>query len=428
MTKLKARAKASWVSLDIGNSAFATTVLAAVFPAYLPSILPKEGLFFDLGFLQWQSSAISIWGYTVSFSLFVTLIISLVLGAWADQKAKRKFLLIFFTCLGCFACICLGFVSYWPATLACFVVGNIGFAAANVFNNSLLSCVATEEEYDSLSLKAYAWGYIGGGLLLALNLLFILKFDWFGFESKTQGVRLSFMSAGIWWFLFSLPAFFYIHEPKLVRAEELSKFNRFKTLWLLVKSLPKTPIILFFILGYAFFNDGIQTVISMAAIFGKEVLQLQEQSIIGTLLLIQIVGWPLTLLAIFASKKLGAKKALSVSLSIWIGIVIYAFFMTRELDFWVLGLMVASVLGASQALARSIYIRLIPVGRHAEYFSLYAFSGKFSSIFGPLIFALIRDVTGSARYAILSLVSFFIIGLLFLQGVSIDPQKTKPLN
>lgn len=310
------------------------------------------------------------------------------------------------------------------------MIANIGFAASNIFYNSLLDSVAEESEWDTLSLKAFAWGYIGGGLLLALNLIMIEKFAWFGLDSKAAGSRLSFFSVGIWWLIFSIPAFFSIHE--LQRPGRQSFYSGlttyFRQLSQTVKDLPKIPGLLIFIFSFALFNDGIQTVISMSSIYGKEVLNLNESVLIGTLLMIQFLGWPFTLFMIGLTRFFGSKRLLSYSLMLWVGIVAYAYFMKNATDFLLLGALVALVLGTSQALARSIYARLIPTGRQAEYFSLYALSGKMSSMLGPLVFGLIQDITNNARLSILSLGVFFILGLILLQWVSIDRRAAAPLQ
>lgn len=355
--------------------------------------------------------------------------VALLLGSWADEVGQRKNCLIGFSILGALATIGLGVVHTWQWSLLLFALANIGFSAGNVFCNSLLPVIAKENEWDSLSLKAYAWGYISGGVVLALNLAFIMKPDWFFLGSKSEGIHLSFISVGIWWLCFILPSFWFIHEKtiQVKNAGNLVK-RRLQSLWSLVSLLPKQIPLLIFIVAYAFFNDGIQTVISMASIFGKEVLQIGEPTIISTYLITQFVGWPLSLGMIYLASKFGNKRILSFSLLFWIGIVTYAYFMKSALDFLILGGLVACVLGASQSLARSLYARLIPSGRNAEYYSIYALSGKFSALMGPLFFALIRDITGNTRLAILSMGLFFLIGVTLLQFVSIDPLKSKAVD
>jgi len=419
----KKQIQSSWIFVDVGNSAFSTTVLAAVFPQYLPSLLPAEGITIDLGFLAWKTSAISIWGYAVSLSIGLTLVLSLLIGQWADYKGHRKRMLGIFTAFGAIATILLGFTGDWFWALGFFVVANIGFSGSNVFYNALLAEVAPDSEWDDLSLKAYAWGYISGGLVLTLNLMMIMKHDWFGLSSAAAGTRASFVIVGLWWMLWTLPSLWRITESANLQSKVRLGLSSLKSIWISLRSMIYYPMALIFLISFALYNDGISTTISMAAIIGKEALQLRSETVIGTLLLIQFLGWPLTGLMIGIAKWTGAKKLLSLSLIIWLGIIIYASIMETAFDFWILGAAVAVVLGVSQALSRSIFTRLIPEGRQSEYFSLYALSGKFCSILGPLVFGLVRDMTGNVRWSILSLAAFFALGLVLLQFVSIDPTR-----
>lgn len=421
-------AKKSWVMVDVGNSAFATTILAAVFPIYFPNLLPKHGLAFHFFGWEWTSNPISIWAYSVSGSIFIALLISPIIGAWADEKGKRKKLLGIFTVIGSIASVGLGIFTTWQVVLPCFAIAYICFSSSNVFYNSLLPAVAEEKDWHKLSLAGYAWGYFGGGVLLAINLLMITKYEWFGLESKVLGTRLSFMSVGLWWIVFTVPALIHIEErAREVLPTDLAQkaMDRLKQLWTTAKDLPKYPSLFLFICAFAFFNDGIQTVISMSSIYGKEVVQLNEGTLIGTLLMIQFLGLPFTLLMNNMANKFGSKKTLMTSLLFWMVIVCFAFFMTQARDFWILGVMVAIVLGVSQALPRSLFAELIPEGRHAEFYAVYAFSGKLTSIMGPLVFGIIQDLSGSSRLAILSLGAFFIIGILLLSFVKF-PQKAPP--
>ncbi|PIR23721.1 MAG: MFS transporter [Deltaproteobacteria bacterium CG11_big_fil_rev_8_21_14_0_20_45_16] len=424
----KRQIQSSWIFVDVGNSAFATTVLAAVFPQYLPSLLPPQGITIDLGFLSWKTSAISIWGYAVSLSIGLTLVLSLLIGQWADYRGYRKRMLGIFTAFGAMATILLGFTGDWLWALGFFVIANIGFSGSNVFYNALLAEVAPDSEWDNLSLKAVAWGYISGGLILALNLIMIMKHDWFGLSSAASGTRASFVVVGIWWMLWTFPSLVRIKESANLRSKVRLGLSSLKSIWISLRSMVYYPMALIFLISFALYNDGISTTISMAAIIGKEALQLGSETVIGTLLLIQFLGWPLTGLMIGITKWTGAKKLLSLSLMIWLGIIFYASMMETALDFWVLGAAVAVVLGVSQALSRSIFTRLIPEGRQSEYFSLYALSGKFCSILGPLVFGLVRDMTGDVRWSILSLAAFFALGLILLQFVSIDPTRPRSVD
>lgn len=420
------RDQIGWICIDVGNSAFATTILAAMFPVYFPSLLPKEGISFSLGPWSWTSTALSIWGYTVSLSVLLAFLMAPILGAWADRGGHKKLLLGVSALMGSSACIALGACTPWPNawqwSLFFFVLGNIGFSGNNVFYNSLMTSVSNESEWDKMSLRGFAWGYIGGGFVLAANLLLVLKYEWFGLSSRIDGLRLSFISVGIWWLLFTLPPLLWIKEKTELHPQTL--FRPFLSFWNTLKSLPKTPALLLFMLSFALYNDGISTVISMSSIFGKEVLQLTEGTLIGTLLLIQFLGLPFTLGMNRLAEKWGGKQVLMGSLIFWLVIIFYAYRMTTGFDFWILGVLVSIVLGVSQALSRSLFARLIPTGKQGEYFSFFALSGKATSVLGPTLFAVVRDKTGDARLSVLTLGVLFVLGLGVLSFVSIDPKKS----
>ncbi len=408
--------------VDVGNSAFATTILAALFPIYLPSLLPPQGVVLSFLGWSWTTSAISIWGYTVSLSLLLTFFMAPILGAWADERGLRKKLLGVFTILGAVATSSLAFFDTWQAALSLFVIANIGFSASNIFYNSLLPVVAEEKEWDSLSLKGFAWGYIGGGILLAINLGLIMKHEFLGLESRKSGLAISFFSVGVWWLCFTLPALFQIHERAArKRSDPFTGIHRqFHLFWKTLKDVVHSRTLLLFMISFALYNDGISTVISMASIFGKEVLRLPEETLIGTLLLIQFLGLPFTLLMTRVSKIFGAKQTLLYALALWVGIIAYGYSMQTSADFFWMGVFVAIVLGVSQALPRSIFASLIPAGRQAEYFSFFALSGKMTSIIGPTLFALVKDASGDARLSILTLGILFVLGMILLSFVSID--------
>lgn len=417
------RQKRAWVLVDVGNSAFACTVLAAVFPVYLPSLLPSEGIQFTWGSMAWKSTALSLWAYTVSFSVFITFLLSPLLGTWADRGGFRKRLFMAFTILGILGTTFLAFTKTWYLALLSFVIANIGFSASNVFYNSMLADLApTEDEKHELSLRGFAWGYIGGGILLAINLAMIMKFEVFGLSSKAQALELTFLSVSLWWLLFSLPAFFFIEESK---QNSESSTPALLQIYYTLKESFKQPSLILFLASYMLFNEGIQTVISMSALFGKEALSLQESTLIGTLLVVQILGLPFTLGMNAVSRKLGAKKTLSYALLFWIFIISYAHWMQTARDFWILGILVAVVLGVSQALPRSIFAGMTPPNKQAEYFSLLALTGKMTSVMGPFVFGLTKDLTNDARISILSLGAFFVAGLFLFLFVSIEP-KEKP--
>jgi len=414
----------SWILIDVGNSAFATTILAALFPVYLPSLLPSDGVTLSVFNWSWTTSASSLWGYTVSTSLLITLVISLLLGGWADRSGHRKLLLAVFTTLGVISTCGLGLFESWKLALGSFVLANVGFSGSNIFYNSLIDSVGEPEDYHSLSLKAFAWGYIGGGILLAINLLLIMQFEWFGFESRSSAVRLSFLSVSLWWSVFTIPALIWIKEKSPSIKSRFHLSEEFRSLGRMARHVFASTNLLLFMIAFALFNDGIQTVIAMSSIYGKESLQLSESALIGTLLIVQFLGLPFTLLMTRLAQSFGAKKILMGTLFGWLGIIVFAMTMKTNTDFLILGVLVSVVLGASQALPRSIFASFIPPHQMAEYFSFFALSGKMTSILGPTIFAAVKDITGNPRMSILALGILFLLGTTLLGFVSVDQRSS----
>jgi len=411
------KAERAWIYIDVGNSAFATTVLATLFPIFFTNLIPEGGVELIPG-SGVHSLAISIWGYAVSISALGTLFVSLLVGSWADRYGLRRACYLVLSLMGAAATLSLCFLESWQSLIVAFMIANVGFAGGIVFSNSLLKFVTTEGKWDSLSLKAYAWGYIAGGLMLAFNLAFIMKPSWFGLADAAAGTRLSFLLVGIWWLIWSLPAYFRIVENKeSASVHKFSLFGQIKSLTKTIRELPARPVLLWFILSYFFSNEGIQTVIAMATPFAKETLQLDQTHIIGTFLIIQILGFPLTLLMTKFATRWGPIRILKAAFVFWIVIIAFAFSMTTSVHFLILGLLVAVVLGVSQAIPRSLYARLIPAGKEAEYYSLYGLSGRSNPVLGPLIFGLIADISSDSRIAILSLGIFFVLGLVPLHFV-----------
>lgn len=412
------RQQRSWLFVDVGNSAFATTILAAVLPVYFPSLLPRDGLHFSVGDYETTISSLSLWSYTVSLSVFVVLLLSPILGAWSDRSGNRKLFFGLFSILGILGTFGLGLSNDWRSVLISFAIGNIGFAGSNVFYNALLASVADEADWDSLSLKGFAWGYLGGGILLALHLIIIHFYESIGFETKSAAVKFCFFTVSIWWLLFILPALLYLKEKVSVGLKN-ENYSWITSILTTLKKLPKQPNLFLFLGCFILAYEGIQTVIAMASIYGKDALQLSDSTLIGTLLMIQILGFPFTLLMTKASEKFSPKKIFQTVLIAWIGIVGFAVFIETSTSFWIMGFFVSIILGVSQALPRSIFQSLIPKGQEAEYFSLFALTGKMTSVLGPLIFGLVRQWTGSPQLSLLSLMIFFIASLILLYPVEL---------
>jgi UMF1 family MFS transporter len=417
------RAATAWCLYDWANSAFATVVLAAVLPVYFAAIAPPGGipLFGRL------IPATAFWSYTVAASMLLVAVVAPALGNLADRRGAKKPLLIVCAILGALATALLALVGQGGYLLAAalFLVANIGFAVGNIFYNAFLPALASGPEADRLSSRAYAWGYLGGGIALALVFLLIEGHAALGLD-KGSATRLGFLLTGAWWLCFALPAFFWLREgpvrPDIHRLQRPADYLR------LARELAGYPDLLRFLLAFLLYNDGIQTIIAIAAIFASVELGLSTGTILGCYLMIQFLAMPATLLTARLATRFGAKATVMGTLVVFALITVYAATMRSAAEFWVLGLLVALVLGGSQALSRSLYTGLVPQQRSAEFFSFFAISSKFASVFGPLLFAVLIDLTGSNRFAILALAIFFIAGIWLLAGVDVERGRGRVLE
>ncbi len=399
----------SWCMYDWANSAFATTIMAAVLPFFYSSVA---------GANLSKTTASSYWGYTNTVAMLIVAFSAPVLGALADHWGMKKKFLAGFAILGIISTAFLVSVSRGDWLLASFlyILGMLGFSGGNNFYDSLLPHVAGDGEIDRISSYGYATGYLGGGLLLILNLAMILKPSIFGIPDAEWGARYSFLTVALWWALFSIPILKNVPEPPVVPiAGESAHPMRasFQRLSLTFHNLRQYREAFKFLVAFWLYNDGIGTIISMAVIFGAEI-NIAQEHLIGAILAVQFVGIPFSLLFGNLAGKIGTKRAIFLGLGIYTGISIGGYFIQNALHFWILAILVGFVQGGTQALSRSLFGTLIPKSRSAEFFSFYDVSSKFAGIIGPSVFGFVGQMTGSSRLSIVALVVFFIGGGLIL--------------
>ncbi len=405
----------SWCMYDWANSAFATTVMAAILPVYYSKVA---------GATLEGNTATVYWGYTTAIALLITAFIAPIMGAIADfSRAKKKFLMIFAS-IGILFTTLLYLVTTgdWFMASLFFVFGNVGFATSEVFYNSLLPEVAKADDINKVSTRGYALGYLGGGILLAINVVMLNVID-----DKQFASRLCFVTVGIWWAVFTIPLIRNIEEP----SRKYSKSNKFNPLYQGFRRLRKTfgelkryRQLLIFLAAFWIYNDGIGTIIKMATIYGAEI-GIGTNDLIGALLLTQFVGIPFAILFGRLAGIIGAKRSIYLGLFIYTLICIGAYFMTKAVHFWILAFCVALVQGGTQALSRSLFASMLPRAKTAEFFGFYGMSSKFAGIFGPLIFAMVGQLTGTSRLSIISLVIFFVVGALLLSRVDVEEGMRK---
>jgi MFS transporter, UMF1 family len=413
-----------WCMYDWANSAFATVILASVLPVYLASLVPAEGARLSFLGLQRTMPASALWGYAVSLSMLLVAVSAPWLGAVGDRRGIRRQLLIVFALSGAAATCLLALAGPGQYLLAAglFVIANVGFAAGNIFYNAFLPALAQGTDLDRLSARGFALGYVGGGLMLLIAFLLIQNHAFFGFADQGSATRAAFLLTGLWWLVFALPTFRYVREEVFVHtpAPLLRGLRGYLQIFAQIR---RHPDLLLFLFAFLFYNDGIQTVIAVSAIFAREELRLSQTTILSVFLMIQFVAMPGSLLYGRAAERWGAKRSILCGLVLFVAVTVYAYTMREGWEFWVLGFVVALIFGGLQAISRSLYAALIPPGKSAEFFAFYAISGKFASIFGPLVFAVIASITGSTRLSILALAGFFVIGFVLLAFVDIARGK-----
>lgn len=420
------REQIGWYFYDWGNSAFSTTVVTVFLGPYLTAVAEQaadaNGYVYPLGI---PVLADSFFPYILALSVILQVFFLPILGAVADYSHRKKQMLGVTAYLGSLATLALYFVqgsNYWLGGLL-FLLANLSFGASMVFYNAFLPDIAAPDDRDKVSSQGWALGYLGGGLLLALNLVFVQFLTEPLGVSTGHAVRISLASAGLWWAIFTL-----IPLARLRRREPVKTMPEGEHVWTVgfrqlrhtLRQLPTFPHSLLFLAAYLLYNDGIQTVIALSAQFGSEELGMETASLVQLILMVQFIAFFGALAFNWVAQRTGTKRAIVISLVIWLAVVVYTYgFLRTEAQFFVLGGVIALVLGGSQALSRSLFSLMIPHGQEAEYFSLYEISERGTSWMGPLLFGLMLQFTGSYRLAILSVAFFLASGLLLLLRVDV---------
>jgi UMF1 family MFS transporter len=307
----------------------------------------------------------------------------------------------------------------WIYASLLYIFGRVGFGGANIFYDSLLPHVTGSEEIDRVSAEGYAYGYLGGGILLAFNLLMIMKPGFFGIPNAEWGSRISFFTVAIWWAVFSIPIFRNVSEPPAIIARDesynpiLAGYQRLRRTF---RDVRKFKELIKFFVAFWLYNDGIGTIIIMAVIFGAEI-GIGRFHLVGAILMVQFLGIPFTLLFGRLPKRLGTKNSILLALGIYTIITILGYFMQKPLHFWLLAFLISMVQGGSQALSRSMFGSMSPPSKSAEFFGFYNVSSKFAGIIGPALFGIVGQLTGSSRLSIISVIFFFFSGALVLTKV-----------
>ena len=425
------RERWGWYLYDWANAPFHTTVVTLFLGPYLTAIAKAasdtRGFVHPFGI---PVDARSLWSYTIGVSVAVQVLVLPLVGAVADYGRRKRETLAATAFLGAGATMAMFFLQrghYLPGG-ALFVVANVAYGASIVVFNSFLPQIAGPEERDGVSSRGWAFGYLGGGLLLALNLLLYLNASKIGIP-EGLAVRLSLGSAGAWWALFTIPTILTLHNRG--KARELPPGRSamaavVRQLMHTLSEMRRYPETLKFLIAYLLYNDAIQTVIALATQFGSDELKIPVAQLTLTILMVQFVAFFGAMGFGVAAKAIGAKRAIAVSLAIWMAVLVYVYASVKTTaQFFIAAAAIALVLGGSQALSRSLYAQLVPKGQEAEYYGVYGISDKGTSWLCPIIFGLALQFTGSYRLAILSLILFFGAGLLVLLRVNVSKGESE---
>jgi UMF1 family MFS transporter len=407
----KRAAQWAWALTAWANHAFATTVLVGFFPIFFDQYWAAK--------LPGTTSTFYL-GLTNSSAAFIVMLLAPWLGALSDRRGEKKLWFAIWTAIGALAtaALCLIGAGHWGWALVVFGVGSIGFFAGSSFQDALIVQVADARHTNRVSSLGFALGYLGGGLIFLLNVLLVKYPHLFHIADASTAIRIAFVDVALWWILFSLPLFRYVHE-----AAPTAIATGWRELWHTLRGVLRDKPVLNFLLAYWLYIDAIGTLQQMAVDFGIK-LGFSSNALIQALLLVQFVSFPSALLFGRLGDRIGTRRAIYLGLAVFVALTCFAYFMQNERQFYILAAVVGTVQGGVQALSRSYFARLIPRERAGEYFGFYNMLAKFAAVLGPLAMGVVAIATGNQRLSILVLEVFFIGGALLLARVR-DPDAAR---
>ena len=417
-----------WALFDWANSSYALVISVAIFPIYFLSVTAD-----NIDFLGRSVTNSGIYAFSIAVAYLILVMLSPLLSGIADASGRKMAFMKFFTLLGSMACISMFFfmdsVSHsWLIGSVTFILATIGFSGGLVFYNSYLPEIATEDQYDKVSAKGFAFGYVGSVILLVLNLIVITFPEFFGIKHPTLPSRIAFIMVGLWWLGFAQITFNRLPKDQIVKSGSRIIWDGYREIQYVWRQLQKKKNLLRFLTAFFFYSAGVQTVLYLASIFAKEELNFGTSELISIILLLQIVAIGGAYLFAFISKVKGNKFSLIVMLCIWACICAAAYFVSQKLQFYIIAAAVGTVMGGIQAISRSSYSKLIPEDTPdtTSYFSFYDVLEKLAIVFGTFSFGFIEQVTGGMRNSVLVLGFFFLLGIAILLSVRFV-RKHEPL-
>ena len=412
----------AWALYDWANSAYSTLSITILVAYIQKVVLPGK-------------PGVVVWAWGISLSMLIAAVLSPLLGAMADATSSKRKWLAATALPGAAAAMLLGFVrpEWTVAVVALFVLASLMFELSLGFYNGFLPEITDEQTINMVSAWGYALGYLGGGLALVVAVLVMRFGENLGLPDTTSQLRAGLFIMGSWWAVFTLPTLWILRDrdPPPHQKPPLGRLARdaFGEVGRTLRNVRAYRMLALFLVGYLFYNDGMQTVISQASTFALQDLDFTTGDLIGLILMIQFVAMPgAMLMGLVADRLLGQKSTLVLCLAVWVALVVAAFFVTAKWQFWILGAVLALVLGGTQSVSRAIMGRMTPPGRSAEFFGFFNLSGKATSFLGTFLFGLIVYLTGSARMAILSLLVFFLIGLALVARINIEKGRRQAME
>ena len=393
----------SWILYDVANSAFIMTLTATI-PIYFRALATEA----DIS----ATHATSIWGTCTSIAILILALLSPILGALADYQNMKKRIFVIFLAIGIGGGIAFTIAPNWITFLLFFIVSRIGYTACNVFYDAMLVDVTTDERMDQISSFGYAFGYIGSCIPFIAGIILILVKP-FGLTTLLA-TQISFVITIVWWFLLAIPLLKNVKQTHYLRPKKNIIKHSFRRLYVTFMKLKKNKRLLYYILGYFFYIDGVYTIISMATSYGGEV-GIDSTQMILALLLTQIVAFPCAIWSGKLAERFGSIRIIKIFILIYCGICFYGYLLDSALDFWILAVLVGMCQGGIQALSRSYFGKLIPKKESSEYFGFFDIFGKFADFFGPLIISLCALIFHSSSYGVLALIVLFLIGFILIR-------------
>lgn len=393
----------NWIFYDVANSAF-TLMVSTLIPIFFNSLAESEGVS--------SVDYLAYWGYSISLSTLAVAIMGPILGGICDRRGRKKPVFMGVIALGAACCLAMGLAKSWIAFLIIFIIARIGYQLSLVIYDSMLGDVTSEERMDSVSSSGYAWGYIGSCAPFIVCLLLVLQAGKIGM-TQGQAMTIAFIIVALWWVLMSMPL---LRSYKQVHFLEGSAHEDglFTTLGHTLKEMVRDKQILFFLLAFFFYIDGVYTIIDMSTAYGTA-LGLNSTDLLLALLVTQFVAFPSALIMGRLSRKLPSEKLITVCITAYFCIACFAFFLASEWQFWVLAIGVGMFQGGIQALSRSYFTKIIPAEKSGEYFGFLDICGKGASIMGTTVMSLVSQLTGHLNYGVASIAIFFVFGMLFFR-------------